>query len=123
MRAMPVFDARIASQVTWVPIPNGVTSPTPVTTTLRDKTLLPGPDQPLLFAGLAFDVFHRVLHSRDLLGVFIGDLELECFLKSHYKLDDVERIGAQVVNERCVAIDLAFIDAQLLDNNLLHLLL
>src|ERR1019366_4820887 len=41
----------------------------------------------------------------------------------HHEFDDIKRIGAQVVHEGRVAVHLALIDAQLLDNNLLHLLL
>src|ERR1017187_9740411 len=43
MPAMPLFEASRAAQDSSVPIPSGVSNPTPVTTTLRDKTLLPGP--------------------------------------------------------------------------------
>src|ERR1035437_10810463 len=78
----------------------------------------------MLFLGrLAFNVFNRVFDRGDLLGIFVRDFQLEGFFKSHYEFDDIKRIGAQVVHEGRVAVHLALIDAQLLDNNLLHLLL
>src|SRR5215813_6207434 len=130
---MPLREARMPSHVASVPIANGVTRPTPVTTTRRDKVVFsvkydgapPRMDSggTLLLGGLVLDVLDGVFDSRDLFRVFVGDLELEGLFESHYQLHDVQRIGAQVVNERRVAIHLAFIDAELLDNNLLHLLL
>jgi hypothetical protein len=120
---MPLLDARMAAQDNSVPIPSGVSNPTPVTTTLRDKTLLPGPTYRLFLGRLAFNIFDRVFDRGDFLGIFIRDLKLKGFFKSHYEFDDIKRIGAEIVHEGRVAIHLALIDAQLLDNNLLHLLL
>src|ERR1035437_6663034 len=78
----------------------------------------------MLFLGrLAFNVFNRVFDRGDLLGIFVRDLKLKGFFKSHYEFDDIYRIGAEVVHEGRVAVHLALIDAQLLDNYLLHLLL
>src|ERR1035437_10347565 len=120
---MPLLDARMAAQDSSVPIPSGVSNPTPVTTTRRDKTHLPRSDLRLFLGRLAFNIFNRVFNRGDLLGIFVRDLKLKGFLKSHYELDDIKRIGAEVVHEGRVAVHLALIDAQLLDNNLLHLLL
>src|SRR5262249_3204152 len=110
IKAIPLCDVFRASQDSSVPTASGVTRPTPVTTTLRDKYLLPVRRRRLLF-GLAFDVFDGVFDRSNLLRVFVGNLELEGFFESHYQFHDVQRIGAQVVHERGVVIDLAFIDA------------
>jgi hypothetical protein len=48
---------------------------------------------------LAFDVGDRVSHGPDLLGVFIGNLKLKGFFKSHHKLDDIQRVRTQIVDE------------------------
>ena len=72
---------------------------------------------------LILDVFYGVLHGGDLFGVFVGNLQFERLFERHDEFDDIQRIGAQIVNERRVVVHLALIDAELLDNNLLHLLL
>src|SRR5262245_31311204 len=118
---MPDLPTRIASQDASVPIPSGVSKPTPVTTTLLDKTESPG-EKKLLF-GLILDVFDSVLHGGDFFRVLVRDFELESLFKGHHQLDDVQRIGAQIVHERRVAVHLALIHAKLFHNNLLDLLL
>src|SRR5690349_18012887 len=49
----------------------------------------------LRYLGVLLDVADRVLHGLDLLGFFVGDLEIESFLKGHDELDAIERIGAK----------------------------
>ena len=46
------------------------------------------------------DIVDRVLHGANLLGVFVGDFDVEGLFKGHDKFDGVERIGAQVVHKR-----------------------
>ena len=45
--------------------------------------------------------------------VFIRNFGFELFLKRHNQLDGVERIGAEIVNERSVVRDFFFLHAQL----------
>ena len=68
------------------------------------------------------DVVDGVLDGLDLLGVFVGDLDVEGFFKLHDELDDVERVGAEVFLKACARGDFGFIHLKLLDNNLLYLL-
>ena len=66
------------------------------------------------------DVVDGVLHCPDLLGIFVGDLGAELFLEAHDQLDEVQRIGVQIVNERSFRLGLFFVDAELLDDDLLE---
>src|SRR4249919_4246777 len=68
------------------------------------------------------DVVDRLLHGGDLLGFFVRDLALELFLERHHQLDGVEGVGAQVVDERGTVGCFLFLDAQLLDDDLLDAL-
>ena len=58
--------------------------------------------------------------SPDTLVDVVGDLDVEVFLERHDQLDGVERIRAQVVNERCVGGHFFFFDTKLLNNNLFY---
>ena len=55
------------------------------------------------------------------LGFLVGNFDAEFLFKRHDQLDGVERIGAEVVNERCIRSHFFFVDAQLLHDNALHL--
>ena len=69
------------------------------------------------------DVYKRqLLHRSDLLGVFVRNLALELFFQRHHQLDGVERVGAEVVDERRVVGDFLFLDAELFDHDLLDAL-
>jgi TrmH family RNA methyltransferase len=72
---------------------------------------------------LAFNVGNGVTDGGDLLGFFVGNLKLERFFKRHDKFHDVQRIGAEIIDERRFIVHLAFIYAELFDNDLLNLLL
>ena len=71
---------------------------------------------------LAFDVGDGVPYGCDLLGVFVRNFQFEGLFEGHHEFHDVERIGAQVVDERSLVIHLAFVHSQLLDNYLFDLL-
>jgi hypothetical protein len=63
------------------------------------------------------------LNRRDLLGIFVRNLDLELFLESHDQFDRIQRVRAQIVDERGVIRDLFSLDAQLLRDDGLYLLL
>ena len=46
----------------------------------------------------------------------------KCFLERHHQFDRVERVGAQIVDKGRAGCDFAFVDAQLLGDDLLYLL-
>src|SRR5215470_16164959 len=70
-------------------------------------------------SAVRFDEADRILHRHDLLGRVIRDLAPELFLKRHHQLDGVEAVGAEIIDEAGVFGHFRFVDAQMLDDNLL----
>src|ERR1051325_2705268 len=101
MRVTPLVPARTADHVSLVPIPTADTSPMPVTTTRLFK-IPPGPllNSSLLLLGVRLDVVDGFLDAGDLFGVLVRDLDPEFLLARHDELHRVDRVGAEVVNER-----------------------
>src|SRR5205814_8679997 len=66
------------------------------------------------------DIVDRVLDSRDLLGGVVRNLDSELLLERHHQLDDVEAVGAELVDEARFLGDLVRFDAQMLDDDLLN---
>src|SRR5262245_53906895 len=124
MLSMPLVPAASAAQFSSVPMPSDDTRPMPVTTTRRLLPILwftPRPIPRLLLAlGVRFDVLDGFLDASDLLRVFVGDLEAELLLERHDELDGVERIGAQIVDERGVRRYFLLVDPELFHDDALH---
>src|SRR4029450_1387977 len=99
-------------------LPTGVRAPTPVTTTRRGSPALT--TRP---SGVVLDVLDGVADRHDLLGVLVGDLDVEMLLQGHNELDRVEGVGAQVLDELRVRVDVLLFNPELLDDDLLHLVL
>jgi len=78
------------------------------------------PRNPLFF--LVFDVGDGVADRGDLFGVFVGDFQFESFFEGHDEFDDVEGVGAKVIDERCLVVNLALVHTQLLYDDLLDFL-
>ena len=72
--------------------------------------------------GALVDVVDGVLDGADLLGVLVGDLRPELLFEAHDELDEVQRVGVQVVDERRLRLDLILVGAELLDDDLLEAL-
>src|SRR5271170_6853831 len=92
-------------------------------TTIQRELLLYGMGRrasSLLALGVFLDVIHGVFNRSDFFGVFIWNFNAEIFFKSHYQLDGIERIGAQVVHKGGGGSDFAFIHTELLDDNCFH---
>src|SRR5436190_11278251 len=96
MGPMPLCPFLMACQTGSVPIPTEVSIPTPVTTTLRCKGT---PRNSYPATSFRLDVGDRVLHSCNLLGILVWDIEIERFLEGHNQLYDIQRIGAEVIDE------------------------
>src|SRR5690606_39500533 len=79
-------------------------------------------DRPASALDVGLDVSDRLLDGGDLLGFFVRDLALELFFQGHHQLDGVERVGAQVVDERCAVGHFLFLDAELFDDDFLDAL-
>src|SRR3954470_19947640 len=97
-----------------VVLPTGVSAPRPVMTTRR--SFMPG-------LRVVLDVLDGVADGHDLLGVLVGDLDVEVLLQGHDELDGIEGVGAQVLDELRVRVDVFIVAPELFDDDLLHLLL
>ena len=65
----------------------------------------------LLFQ-LELDVVDGLADRLDLLGLVVGDLDVELFLEFHDQLDDVQRVRADVFDEAGTARDLLLVDGE-----------
>src|SRR5437763_8904138 len=138
----PLFDARMFFQLVSTSPPSGVTRPRPVTTTRRmfsifvssktnglpigsgsrscRRSALLGGSQRTRSALVLVDIVDRVVNGRDLLRGIVRNLGSELFLESHHQLDDVEAVGAEIVDEARVLRHLVRLDAEMFDDDLLH---
>src|SRR5262245_52445968 len=118
MGPRPQRPAVSASQFSALPIPSGETRPTPVTATRRgvDKR-----GMELVFRGVLLDVLDGVLDLLDLLCGLVRNLDVERFFEGHDELHGVERIRAEIVDERRLRGDFVRVHAELLDDDALHL--
>ncbi len=62
----------------------------------------------------------RLAYRREKLSIFVGDLNVECLLHRHDKLDQIKRISIEVLDQRSIWRHLAFIHAQLVHDDLLE---
>src|ERR1700729_31294 len=128
MRPPPLLPAVRACQTSAVVLPTEQSRPMPVMTTRRLwaltgilARLLPRLLSTLLAClGVLADVVDCVVDGANLLRVFVGDFDVECLLKGHDEFYGVERVGAEVVHERCAGRDFALVYTQLLYDDLLH---
>src|SRR4051812_10724696 len=60
-------------------------------------------------------------HGRDRLRLLVADLDAEALLEIHDQLDEVERIGLEVVAEVRAHVDVILLDVEALDENLADL--
>src|SRR6202162_6261702 len=113
MGPTPLLPASAACHVAWVPVPSGVTRPRPVTTTLRSTRCI-------LFLVLVDEV-DGVLHGLDVLGLLVGNLHFELLFHRHHQLDDVERVGPEVLDEGGLRLDPSVPDPELFRDDALDL--
>ena len=55
---------------------------------------------------MLLDVFDGIAYSCDLLGVLIGNLNVESLLELHDELNGIERVCSQVTGETCFGSNL-----------------
>src|SRR5690625_212402 len=65
------------------------------------------------------DEFDGVAESLDRLGCIIRDLDPELLLERHHKLDRVETVGPEIVDEGGAVDDLVLLDSQMFDHDFL----
>src|SRR5262245_46111581 len=121
MRVTPDFPARMLFQASGTRLPTGEMIPRPVTTTLRLDKWAPG--RPSSGLGVGLDVVDGLLDRGDLFRFLVGNPGLELFLERHHQFHRVERIRAEVVDERGLVLDVRLVHAQLLGNYLFDTLL
>src|SRR5919108_318118 len=114
MGPTPDLPSLSADQNSSTVLPTGVSAPSPVTTTRGISTMR---------LRVVLDVLDRVADRHDLLRILVRDLDVEILLQGHDELDGVEGVGAQVLDELRVRVDVVFFDAELLDDDFLHLIL
>src|SRR5437588_6998106 len=68
---------------------------------------------------MRLDKADRILDGNDLLGCIVGDFAAELLFERHHQLDRIEAVGAQIVDETGVLGHLDFVDAEMLDDDLL----
>ena len=66
------------------------------------------------------DVVDRILHGADLLRVLVRDVDRERGLEGENHLDQTERVGTEVVDERRFGLDVLLVDVELLLDDALH---
>ena len=69
---------------------------------------------------VSLDIGDDVLDSADLLGVLVGDFDVKLLFQRHYQLDDIERIRAEILDERGLRSYFVGSHAQLLEDNLIY---
>src|SRR6266849_5963718 len=67
-----------------------------------------------------FEKLRRVADGQNRLCGVVGNFATELFFKCHYKLDGVETVRAEVVDETCSVNHLVWFDTEVLDHNLLN---
>lgn len=68
---------------------------------------------------VAVDVINGSLNGGDFLSFFVRNLSIKLFFQSHYQLNGVKRICAQVFNERSIVGYFFLLNAQLFADNFL----
>ncbi len=68
----------------------------------------------------ALDVLDGLADGLNLLSRVVRDVDVELFFELHHQFDRIERIGAQVVDERRFGRDLFLVDAQLIGDDICY---
>ena len=66
------------------------------------------------------DVADSITYSRDLLGLIVGNSDLELLFKFHDELYSVERVSTEVVGEACFVRYFSFINAQFVTDDFFY---
>src|SRR5271155_2925482 len=120
MRSTPLRPASRACHTASVVLPTEQMRPMPVMTTRRARSLFELLAKLLARLHVLADVVDCIRHGANLLGILVGDFDIEGLFEGHHKLDGIERIRAQVIHERSAGRDLTLVHTQLLDNDLFH---
>src|SRR6185436_11785031 len=69
------------------------------------------------------DIVVRVAHALNFFSVLVGNLDAEFFFETHYQLNRVERVSAEVVDKPRVGSNFVFVNTQLVNDDLFYFLL
>ena len=94
----------------------------PVTTTRRFMRIRQAEECFGVLDGLG-DMVDGLSDGLDFLRHVVGDVDVELLFEFHHQFDRIQRVGAQIVDERGFAGDLVFADAKLLGNDINNALL
>src|SRR5262245_36760146 len=108
---MPLRPVVSPAQNSSTPVPTGVTGPMPVTTTRS-------PIRSLGRAQLLLDERHGLPDRLDALHLLFGDVDAPLLLEGEHRLDEVERIGVEVLGESGIGHDLGLVDSELFGKDL-----
>src|ERR1022692_2559429 len=99
MRSTPLLPASRACHTASVVLPTEQMRPMPVMTTLLARLLSESLAKLLARLGVLADVIDGIGHGANLLGVLVGNFDIEGLFEGHHELDGIERIGAQVIHK------------------------
>src|SRR5436190_13473076 len=106
-------------QKSSTPVPTGVMAPIPVMTT-RGRWLMAGSRASSADAELRRDEVDRLTDRLHGLHLVLRDLDAPLLLEREHRLDEVERVGVEVLLEPGVGHDLRLVHGELLGEHLLH---
>ena len=89
---------------------------------LRQGSALRTRDQRRLLCAALVQILDGLANRLDALGLLVGDGSTELFFKGHDELNQVQRIGAQILAEARLRNNLGRVYAQLIHDNLFHTL-
>src|ERR1043165_2646488 len=133
MFAPPETPDVIAAQVAATSLPTGVIAPIPVTTTrrfIRGSSLrryapplgIPHFGSSSITPHLRIQIPDRIADRAELLGILVGDVDVELLLELHDQLDDVEAVRAEVLDEAGLVGELLALHTELLLDDVADLL-
>ena len=76
------------------------------------RSARPSPERPLLL--VRDDVVDSLADGRDLLRIFVRDLDPEWILELHDQLDEIEGVGVEILLERGLLREIALVSSELL---------
>src|SRR5580765_2722027 len=79
----------------------------------------PAPWRAKTRSAMGLDEADRVLDGHDLLGRIIRDFAPEFLFEGHHQLDGIKAVGPQIVDKAGILGHLGFIDAEMLNDDLL----
>jgi hypothetical protein len=71
---------------------------------------------------VCIDIINSLLDGRNFLGFLVRNLTFKLFFERHYEFNRIERIGAEIVDEGGLGLDVRFVHSELLGDDALDTL-